>query len=395
MTDAKPSTLSVPDRLADFAGAFDLPALYRAVAETMDRAWAAALPADRARGLRRLVISGCGDSLFAGIAARLAIERFGGLPCEPIEAMECGRYAAVSFSPDAAVLGVSNSGTTSRVLESIGLARRAGAFTLALTGADGTPLERLAGAGVVRPVVGAGGRDSPTARAERHLGEYLGSLAALYHLALYLGTVRGVITERERTAEAAHLEAAADAAQRALRDGPGRVAPLLGSLRDADRVFFVGAGPSYGTALFGAAKLVEEIPLCGVPQQIEEWAHLQYFLTMVEGARTRAVVIAPPGESTDRAVEVLRSMREDGAVTVVVTHPAEAAMREAASNALTVGDECWEGYAPIPYTIPVQLLNLGLALEHGRPVIPLARRDGGRLIRGSPVRGMPEGHSAG
>ncbi|MGH2402963.1 MAG: SIS domain-containing protein [bacterium] len=384
-------TASVLDRLADFAGAFDLRALERQVAETMSRAWATALPADRARGLRRLVISGCGDSLFAGVAARLAIERFGGIPCEPIEAMECGRYAAARFSPEVAVLGVSNSGTTSFVLESIASARRAGAFTVALSGTPGSPLERLSAAGVVRPIVGAGGRQSPTSRAERHLGEFLGTLMALYHLALYLGQVRGVITERERGEEAEGVRAAAEMAQQALHNGPARAASVLGSLGDADRVYFVGAGPAHGIALFGAAKLVEEIPLCGVPQQLEEWAHLQYFQTMVEGARTRAVVIAPRGEATDRAAEIIRSIRDDGGFALAVTHAAEDAVREAASAAVVVDGDCWEGYAPIPYTIPVQLLVLALALQHGQLVIPLSRRDGGRLIRGSSaVRGMPE-----
>ncbi|HET8679506.1 MAG TPA: SIS domain-containing protein [bacterium] len=378
-------TVSVSDRLADYSGAFDLLALDRHVAEEMSHAWAAALPADRARGLRRLVISGCGDSLFAGVAARLAIERFGGISCEPMEALECGRYAAVRFSPEVAVLGVSNSGTTSFVLESIAAARQAGAVTVALAGAAGSPLERLAGAGVVRPVVGAGGRTSPTARAERHLGEYLGTLMALYHLALYLGVARGVITERDRREQAERVRAAAEMAQQALRDGPGRVAAVLGSLRDSDRIYFVAAGPAYGTALFGAAKLVEEIPLCSVPQQLEEWAHLQYFQTMVEGPRTRAVVIAPPGEATDRAAEILRSIRDDGGFALAVTHSDEAAVREAASAAITVDGDCWEGYAPIPYAIPVQLLDLALALEHGQSVIPLSRRDGGRLIRGSRV----------
>jgi glucosamine--fructose-6-phosphate aminotransferase (isomerizing) len=383
-------TASISDRLEDFSGAFDLRGLEREVAEAMSQGWATAFPPQRARGLRRVVISGCGDSLFAGIAARLAIERFSGIPCEPMEAMECGRYGAARFSPDVAVLGVSNSGTSSFVLESIAAARRAGAVTVALSGTAGSPLERLSTASVVRPVVGAGGRQSPTSRAERHLGEFLGTVIALYHLALHLGEVRGVITSRERREEAERVRAAAEMAQHGLRDAPARVAAVLDGLLGADRVYFVGAGPVLGIALFGAAKLVEEIPLCGVPQQVEEWAHLQYFQTMIEGARTRAVVIAPPGEATDRAAEVTRSIRDDGGFALAVTHPDESAVRDAASAVIVVEGKCWEGYAPIPYAIPVQLVDLALALHHGRSVVPLARRDGGRLIRASlTVRGIP------
>ncbi len=379
---------SIRDRLLNLAGAFDLPALVRHVGDAVRDQWARAFPLPQAAQVRRLVISGCGDSLFAGIASRLAIERFGGIACEPLDALECGRYASVRFGEDVAVLAISNSGTTSRALESLVLAARAGALTLSLTGAGGSPLQQIASGGVVRPIVGVGGRESPTARVERHLGEYIGTLVALYHLAFHLGVARGVITEQERRQEAAAIEGAAEMTQRALEDGPESIARAAEHLCDADRVFYLGAGPSFGTALFGAAKLVEEIPLCGVPQYLEEWAHEQYFLTMMEGARTRAVVVAPPGDSIDRAVEVLQSIRADGGVTVAIAHPQDEAVRQAAVATIAVDADCWEGYAPLPYAVPMQLLGIALALHHGHTTIPLSRRDGGRLIRGSAVRGL-------
>src|SRR5439155_12093993 len=224
-------TTGILERLVDIGGSFDLPALVRRVAETARPAWTTALPADRARALRRLVVSGCGDSLFAAISARLALERFSGLSCEPMDALECGRYAAMRFGPAVLVLGISNSGTTSRVIESIVLAARAGAATLALTGAPASPLERVAGAAVIRPVVGAGEREGPTARVERHLGEYIGTLAALFHLALWLGEARGLMGERDAREQTEAIEAAATAAQQALVDSPPQVARVLEYLR--------------------------------------------------------------------------------------------------------------------------------------------------------------------
>lgn len=379
---------AITDSLTELARTFDLPGLARHVAGEVREQWATALPPAEARRIRRLVISGCGDSLFAGIACRLAIERFGGIVCEPLDALECGRYASVRFAEDVAVLAISNSGTTSRVLESMGLAARTGAYTLSLTGAAGSPLQQIAAAGVVRSVRGAGGRDSPTARVERHLGEYIATLVALYSLAFHLGVSRGVLTDADRRHEEAAVEDAAHGAQRALADGPEQVGQAVERVLGADRIFYLGAGPGYGTALFGAAKPLEEVPLCGIPQHLEEWAHEQYFLTMIEGARTRAVVVAPTGESTDRAVEILRSIRDDGGVTVALTHPREEAVRLAADATIAVDGDCWEGYAPVPYAVPMQLLGIALALQHGHTVIPLSRRDGGRLIRGSVVRGM-------
>jgi len=382
-------TAGILERLVDIGRSFDLPTLVRCVAETTGPAWAAALPADRARGFRRVVISGCGDSLFAATSARLALERFSGLPCEPMDALECGRYEAARFGPDVLVLGISNSGTTSRVIESIVLAARARAATVALTGAADSPLERAAGAAVVRAIVGAGDRESPTVRVERHLGEYVGTVAALFHLALWLGEARGMTSTRDTRHQVEAIEAAAVAAQRALVDGPPQVVHALELLGTADRIFYLGAGPAYGTALFGAAKLVEEVPMCSVPQHLEEWAHLEYFLTMIEGKHSRVVVVAPPGDSTDRVVEIMQAIREDHGIAVAVTHPGEAAVCQAAAATIVVDGTIWEGYAPIPYVVPVQLLSIALALHAGQAVVPLSRRDGGRLIRGSAMRGLP------
>ncbi len=69
-------------------------------------------------------------------------------------------------------------------------------------------------------------------------------------------------------------------------------------------VYVLGAGPSFAAALFGCAKLYEQPQFEGVPQELEEWAHLQYFM-VVEG--TPVVFIAPPGLSRDPQLRTVRS----------------------------------------------------------------------------------------
>ncbi len=378
--------MTITQRLSEITHSLDIPSLVRHTADEVTAQWPAAISSTVAQRVRRLVISGCGDSLFAAIACRLAIERFSGLPCEPLDALECGRYAAGRFSPEVAVLAISNSGTTARVIESLALAKKAGAYPLALTGAAGSPVHTLAAGAVVRSVQGAGGHSAPIQRVERHLREYLGTLVALFHWALHLGVVRGVISDAERSRETQALQAAAEMAQQVALDTPDEVSEVLHYVEDVDRVFYVGAGPSYGTALFGAAKLLEEIPLCSIPQHLEEWAHEQYFLTMIEGARSRVIIVAPPGASTDRAAEILHSIRESGGTSIAVTGPHEDALLREATASIVLTGACWEGYAPIPYTIPMQLLGIGLAFSHGHTVVPLVRQDGGTLIRDSVIR---------
>src|SRR5581483_5208648 len=93
-----------------------------------------------------------------------------------------------------------------------------------------------------------------------------------------------------------------------------------------------GGGPSFGTAFFGRAKLIESAHLPGGAHELEEWAHEEYFCT---GPGRTTIVVAPPGASHDRAVEQLRAAREIGATAAVVSAPGSAAA-EAAELVLPV-----------------------------------------------------------
>lgn len=86
-------------------------------------------------------------------------------------------------------------------------------------------------------------------------------------------------------------------------------------LTDITPSFVLGAGPNYGTALFAMAKMIEAAGHNTVAQQMEGWAHEQYFCC-VPGTLT--IVIAPPGASVDRAREQLHAVRDMKGTSVVV-----------------------------------------------------------------------------
>ena len=81
-----------------------------------------------------IFVTGCGDSYFAGIAARLAFHKYGGVLMEPIEALEFGRYVAEYIPPDSIVCAISNSGKATRSVEAAQQSRSSGAYTVAITG---------------------------------------------------------------------------------------------------------------------------------------------------------------------------------------------------------------------------------------------------------------------
>ena len=63
---------------------------------------------------------------------------------EPVEALEFSRYLVADLPPDSFVFGISNSGTVSRTIEGVRLARERGAWTFAVTVSADNNLARTA-----------------------------------------------------------------------------------------------------------------------------------------------------------------------------------------------------------------------------------------------------------
>ena len=169
-----------------------------------------------------IYITGCGDSYFAGLAARYAFARYAGVPTEALEALEFGRYAAEFLPPDSLVFGISNSGKATRSVEALVNARLGGAHTVAITGnpagwlaqeAD-TILDqsvRLAGELIGMPSnLTTGADDGKPRRGSFGLVNYLASLTTLYLIAFHTGVVRGRLSEEEAETLRAELRSTAE-----------------------------------------------------------------------------------------------------------------------------------------------------------------------------------------
>jgi glucosamine--fructose-6-phosphate aminotransferase (isomerizing) len=212
-----------------------------------------------------------------------------------------------------------------------------------------------------------------------NFAEFMAVLYALYSLALALGVKRGHLTGEFRDQQLARIEAAIEA-QGAIA---ARVEPammqLAEELGDIDTLWTIGSGPSQGTARYCAAKYHEQMPINGVYCDLEEWAHLEYFLTLNWGARSVVMVIAPTGNSLDRAQEMVQGIGTAGGRAIVV-HSNPDAVFPHAHLTVDLGHEIDEWLSPLTFHLPAQLLVLHMAVRAGVPHIPLRRVDGTWLI---------------
>ena len=154
---------------------------------------------------------------------------------------------------------------------------------------------------------------------------------------------------------------------------------LCAQLGDIDTLWTIGSGPSQGTARYCAAKYHEQMPLNGVSCDLEEWAHLEYFLTLSWGARSVVTVIAPAGNSLDRAREMVQGIGSAGGRAIVV-HSGVSGPFPHAYLMVDLGHEIDEWLSPLTFHLPTQLLVLHMAVRAGISHIPLRRVDGTWLI---------------
>src|ERR1700722_20317394 len=359
----------------------DLPRLREVVGEHV----AAAVLDERIARAERILIGGSGDSLFAAQSVAPAFRRWTGILTEAKTAIELARYETALLTPRDLVISVSNSGSSSRAREIVLLAKDRGAPTLAVTGSISGAFARQADRVVHRPVDEVPDLPAHYGRCLLNLPEYLAALYALYAFALALGVKHQRISAATETAQLAKIERAIMAhADIAARIEPGIMA-LAEKLDDIDTIWAIGAGPSRGTAQYSAAKFHEQMPINGIGQDLEEWAHLEYFLTLKWGARAAVLVIAPPGNSFDRAQEMVTGISNAGGRAIVVSSAPAGACPEAHLH-LDLEDGLDEWLSPLSYHLPAQLLVLHMAAPAGIPYIPMRRHDGTWLIAKGLVR---------
>lgn len=327
-----------------------LPGLIRELFPVFDDTVRKTLDHKLCLSVKRLYVTGCGDSHHASLGSELAFETLAGRPTEPMSALQFARYAAGHLPPTGPgtnlVIGVSVSGEVARTTEALRLARQAGAGTLALTATHGSRLAEAAELVIpssTPPFPELPGVHTPRVRS------YLASQLALLLIAVRIGEVRGHLDWAAATAMRRDILALADAAQETVLACDQAARTLAEEWREANEFVFVGGGPNYATALFSAAKVLEASGDAAVGQDTEEWAHLQFF------ARTRSTptfFITAGERDLSRATEVAIAAKAIGRRVVAVAPASVSTLREAAPRILPLAERVSEMFSPLIATIP-------------------------------------------
>jgi glutamine---fructose-6-phosphate transaminase (isomerizing) len=301
-----PEPEPVPEPGAQFLGEIrEQPAALRRLLE--HRAQYVDVAARARPGLVRMVAHGSSDN-----AASYGVYAFGLLAGRTATRDSISLtvyYGAKLDFEHSTVIALSQSGRTPDVLEYVTRARRAGAFTVAVTNDPESALAEAADA--VLPL--AAGAEHAVAATKT----YLNTLASLALLAGELGGRGDEV--------AGGLEAVADALELELPLLERAAASIAVPFASVGRMFAIGRGPEFATAREIALKLLETCQIAAEPLTATDLAHGP---VAALDALFPVWAVATDDESLDVVVEAAARIREAGA-TLIASGPAASAIPDA------------------------------------------------------------------
>ncbi|MGH7964004.1 MAG: SIS domain-containing protein [Candidatus Binatia bacterium] len=309
--------------------------------------------------VKKVYLTGSGDSYHASCAAEMAFETIADVACAPMSAQRFLDYGAAWMRHTAPhqtlVIATSASGSTQRVVQAIERAKEHGALTIALTGIPNSAVTQVADRTIVVEL--------PQKQRSPGIRTYQASLMGMLLVAIQLGEMRSTSHQDEVDAlrrELAALADVVDATTNAIKERCREVADMIA---DTPVMVMVGSGPSYGTALFSAAKMVEAAGIFAIGQDLEEWWHVERFAYPVD---MPVFVIAPPGRSYWRAGDLAATARALGRRVIAVTHKDDTEVTRHAHTVLPVYGEVREEFSPLLYHLFADYIASYVAARLGR-----------------------------
>jgi glucosamine--fructose-6-phosphate aminotransferase (isomerizing) len=312
------------------------------------------LTADRAQAINRLVTVACGTSYYSGLVGKFYIEHMARLHVEVDYGSEY-RYRDPIIDSKTAVLAITQSGETVDTLAAMEEAREKGATLWSIVNAIGSQAMRVSNGYITMnagPEIGVASTKAFTA-----------SITDQYLLALYLGQLRGALTEAQRRQYVHDLARLPDLVGRALESYEA-VEKLAGLLYHYTDFLYLGRGINYPIALEGALKLKEISYIHAEGYPAGEMKHGPIALIDED---MPVIAIAVRDAVYDKMISQIEQAKARGAVVIAIATEGDTLIANKADHVLYVPDAP-PLLNPITAVIPLQMLAYSIAVRRGADV---------------------------
>ncbi len=305
------------------------------------------------REIDRIVITGCGTALHAGLVGEYIIESLAHVPVEIDWASEF-RLRNSPLDRRTLVLAISQSGETEDTLGALREAKRKGHRVLGICNNVASTLARETDGGVY---MYAGPEISVAATKS-----FTSQVVIFVLLGLLLGRMRFLSASQGREMIAA-IEALPDQITSILKQSD-HIRRIAEKYRDIDSMLFFGRQMQYGIALEGALKMKE---ITYIHAEGHPTAELKHGIIALVDEKTPSVFLCPKDGAYDKNVNNMQQVKaRKGSVIAVATEGDEDILQHA--DDVFYIPEAPEYTAPILSVIPLQLFAYHMAVILGRDV---------------------------
>uniref|UniRef100_A0A7C4KFE7 Glutamine--fructose-6-phosphate aminotransferase [isomerizing] n=1 Tax=Anaerolinea thermolimosa TaxID=229919 RepID=A0A7C4KFE7_9CHLR len=307
-----------------------------------------------ARKIQKITITACGTAAHAGMVGKFLLEHIARIPTEVDIASEF-RYRDPLVDGNTVVLAISQSGETADTLAAMEEARRKGAMVWSIVNAIGSQAMRIADGCIsmqVGPEIGVASTKAFTA-----------PLVDLYLLAILLGDLRGVLTQKDRQQLVSNLSVLPDAVGRCL-DRENEVLTVARVLKDTRDALYLGRGINMPIAYEGALKLKEISYIHAEAYPAGEMKHGPIALVDKD---MPVIAITPQDLWYDKMISQIEQVKARGGVVVAVATEGDQRVESLADHVFWVPRVHWL-LAPVVTVIPLQIFAYHIASLRGLDV---------------------------
>lgn len=301
-----------------------------------------------------ILITACGTAYHAGLVAKYYIERFAHIPVS-VEIASEYRYSHPLTTEGTLAIVVSQSGETIDTLAALKEAKRLGAQSLAVTNSIGSSIAREAD----YTIYTLAGPEIAVASTKA----YTTQLVALLLLALYMGQVKGTVSQEE----AARI-------LRALNELPKHIEKVLESrdlmadfadkLKEAEDIFYLGRSIDYAIAMEGALKLKE---ISYIHAEAYAGGELKHGTLALITPKTPVIAVVTQNEIAAKMYSNIQEVRARGAEVIGIGYDDDTEIEKYTTSVVRI-PRVDEFIAPILSVIPMQLLAYYTGIKRGNDV---------------------------
>src|ERR1700741_1478713 len=300
-------------------------------------------------------IAACGTSWHAGLAGKYMIEQLARIPVDVDYASEF-RYRNPVMDDNSLLLVISQSGETADTIAALREAKELGARVLAICNVQGSMIVREADGTILThagPEIGVASTKA-----------FTGQMIALYLLGLYLGQLRGVLSEEEARFHAQELAELPVKLEHLLNDSDGIEELSKEFFRSTD-FLYLGRGINFPVALEGALKLKEISYIHAEGYPAGEMKHGPIALI---DEQMPGVAIAPNDHVFEKMVGNVQEAKARGGSVIALTTEGDQRMApvlDASNDVMVPLPATTDLLTPVVMTIPLQLLAYHIAVRRG------------------------------